>query len=139
MSVPTAEADQPLDEADLVDDATGEPASRKPVSRWGLVRKRLVRRPQFWVGGTIVVAIVLFAFFGNLINIYGPTDQDIYNFNSAPSAQHWFGTDAIGQDLYARVIVGLRKSLLIGFLAAPAATLIAAALGSFSGYIGGWT
>lgn len=111
----------------------------KPVTRGQLVRRRLMRKPLFWVGGSIVTLIVLFAIFGNIPNIYSPTDQDIYAFSEPPSAQHWFGTDSIGQDLYARVIAGLRKSLLIGMIGGPAGTLIAAIVGSLAGYLGGWT
>lgn len=109
----------------------------KPVSRSKLVRQRLVKKPLFWVGATIVGCIVLFALFGNLPNIYGPTDQDVFNFSKPPSAQHWFGTTDIGQDMYARVIAGLRKSLLIGLIAGPAGTAIAAIVGSLAGYLGG--
>lgn len=113
------------------------PLRRKPVSRGTLVRRRLLKRPQFWIGGTIVLLVVLFALFGNLPNMYKFTDQDPYAFSSPPSAQHWFGTDDIGQDIYARVIVGLQKSLLIGIIAGPLATLIAAFVGSIAGYLGG--
>lgn len=109
----------------------------KPVSRNALLWRRLRRRPQFWAGSAVLVLFLLLAVFGNVTNIYGPTDQDIYALSQPPSAQHWFGTDNIGQDLYARVIEGLRKSLIIGLLAGPAATLIAAIVGSSAGYIGG--
>lgn len=110
---------------------------RKPLSRNVLIWRRLKGKPQFWVGAVLLGLMVAFAMVGNLPNIYGPTDQDIYALNSAPSSQHWFGTDSLGQDLYARVNSGLQKSLLIGLLAGPAATLIAAAIGSSAGYIGG--
>lgn len=109
----------------------------KPVSRNALIWRRLKKKPQFWVGSSILGLIVLFALFGNVPNIYGPTDQDIYALSAPPSAQHWFGTDSIGQDLYARLITGLRKSLLIGLIAGPSATLIAAFVGSLAGYMGG--
>lgn len=112
--------------------------SNKPLSRGELVWRRLKRKPNFWIGSTILGLIVLFALFGNIPNIYDATTQDTYNFNSPPSAQHWFGTDTIGLDLYARMVEALRKSLLIGLIAAPIATLIAATLGSIAGYLGGW-
>src|SRR5699024_4379679 len=56
-----------------------------------------------------------------------------------PGAQHWFGADAIGIDLYASLTAALRKSLLIGVIAAPAATVIAALFGALAGYVGGVT
>lgn len=69
--------------------------------------------------------------------MYELGETDAYSYNSPPSGQHWFGTDSIGVDLYASMVEALRKSLLIGLLAAPAATLIAAFVGSLAGYIGG--
>lgn len=137
MRLPQADIDLlEVDDSAVLLDA-GARSARKPVSRNTLVRRRLFRKPQFWVGSVIVGGIVAFALIGNLPNIYSAIDQDIYNFSAAPSAQHWFGTDSIGQDLYARVIEGLRKSLLIGLIAGPLATAIAAAVGSLAGYLGG--
>lgn len=109
----------------------------KPVSRGQLIWQRLRRKPNFWIGSVILLAIVLFAVLGDFVNIYSVGEQDPYSFNSPPSAQHYFGTDAIGVDLYASMTEALRKSLLIGFLAAPLSTLIAATLGSLAGYRGG--
>lgn len=109
----------------------------KPVTRGKLIWRRLKRKPNFWIGGVILLAIVLFALLGDFFNIYSLGEQDPYYFNSPPSAQHYFGTDAIGVDLYASMTEALRKSLLIGFLAAPISTVIAAFLGSLAGYIGG--
>lgn len=112
-------------------------ARRRAVSRNALVWRRLRRKPNFWIGGVIVVLIVLFAIAGNLPNVYAVGEQDPYGFNSPPGAQHWFGADAIGVDLYASMTAALRKSLLIGFIAAPLATVIAAVIGSLAGYLGG--
>lgn len=110
---------------------------RKAVTRNTLVWRRLKRRPNFWIGGVIVAVIVLFAIFGNIPNVYQVGQQDPYGFNAKPGAQHWFGADAIGVDLYASMVAALRKSLLIGFIAAPLSTLIAAVMGSLAGYLGG--
>lgn len=113
------------------------PRHSKPTSRLSLVWRRLRSTPRFWVGGIMLAFFVLFALFGNTINIYTPTDQDIYALNKAPSAQHWFGTNTIGQDIYAQTVAGLQKSLLIGIIAGPAASLLAAIIGSTAGYFGG--
>ncbi|GAB2535682.1 ABC transporter permease [Brachybacterium huguangmaarense] len=113
----------------------------KAVTRNTLVWRRLKQRPNFWIGATIVALIILFAIFGNIPNVYSFGEQDTYATLSVdaqkPSAQHWFGTDAIGVDLYASVVEALRKSILIGFIAAPMSTLIAAVMGSLAGYLGG--
>jgi peptide/nickel transport system permease protein len=127
----------PSDEiaGDLPDLATGE--RKRSISRNALVWRRLKRKPNFWIGAVIVLLIVLFALVGNVPNIYAVGQQDDYGFNAHPGAQHWFGADAIGVDLYASMTAALRKSLLIGFIAAPLATLIAAFVGSLAGYLGG--
>lgn len=110
---------------------------QKPLSRWALVWRRLKRKPNFWIGAIVLGGIVLFALFGNIPNVYELGEADSYSYNAPPGAQHWFGTDSIGVDLYASMVEALRKSLLIGLLAAPAATLIAAFVGSLAGYLGG--
>ena len=109
----------------------------RPTSRAKLIWRRLKATPRFWVGGIMLAFFVLFAAFGNTINIYSPTDQDIFALNQPPSAQHWFGTNAIGQDIYAQTVAGLQKSLLIGIIAGPAASILAAIIGSTAGYFGG--
>ena len=55
-----------------------------------------------------------------------------------PSLKHWFGTNALGQDLLARTLRGMQKSMLIGFCVALISTSIAATVGSVAGYFGGW-
>ncbi|MDN6400679.1 MAG: peptide ABC transporter permease, partial [Brachybacterium sp.] len=118
-------------------DSAEGPSSHRPISRGRLVWRRLKTKPNFYIGGVMVALIVAFALFGDFFNIYAQGQQDTFNFNSPPSGQHFFGTDAIGVDLYASMTSALRKSLLIGFLAAPTATLIAAIMGSLAGYLGG--
>ncbi|WP_114855506.1 ABC transporter permease [Brachybacterium sp. YJGR34] len=118
-------------------DGDGTGMRQRPISRSTLVWRRLKRKPNFWIGTGITVAIVLFALVGNIPNIYDVGQQDPYGFNAPPGAQHWFGADAIGVDLYASITAALRKSLLIGFIAAPIATIIAALVGALAGYLGG--
>jgi ABC-type dipeptide/oligopeptide/nickel transport system permease subunit len=55
----------------------------------------------------------------------------------APSAEHWFGTDALGRDVFARVLVGGRTSLLVGLAATAVSVLVGVAYGAIAGYYGG--
>ena len=110
---------------------------RKPLSRGALVRARLRKMPRFWVGASILVFIVLWAFIGPLLYPYDASQRDFLNVGLGPTQLHWFGTNGIGQDIYAQTLVGLQKSLIIGALAGIGATLIAAAVGSVAGYLGG--
>jgi ABC-type dipeptide/oligopeptide/nickel transport system permease subunit len=124
-------------EASLDDDKVITQA-RRPLSRNRLVWLRLKGMPRFWVGASVLVFIVLWAFLGPLLYQWSPTQRDSYNMNLGPTMMHWFGTNAIGQDIYAQTLSGLQKSLVIGLIAGPAATIIAAVVGSTAGYLGGW-
>jgi len=56
-----------------------------------------------------------------------------------PSAEHWFGTNEVGNDVYTRVIIGARVSLQIGLIVTGIAMLIGVPLGMIAGIVGGWT
>ena len=109
----------------------------KRSSRGRLIWLRLKATPRFWIGVVVVALMILWAIIGLWFTHWNPTDQDLINSSTGPSATHWFGTDDIGQDIYAETVSGLRKSLVIGLIAGPAGTLIAAFVGSFAGYLGG--
>ncbi len=57
---------------------------------------------------------------------------------SAPSASHWFGTDFLGRDVFARVLHGTQVAVLVGFFAASISTTLGLMLGALAGYFGGW-
>ncbi len=69
---------------------------------------------------------------------YNYTDLDYYALQTPPSTTHWFGTNALGQDLLAQTLRGMQKSMLIGVCVALISTVIAATVGSIAGYFGGW-
>ncbi|WP_144208965.1 ABC transporter permease [Mycobacterium tilburgii] len=69
---------------------------------------------------------------------YSYTELDLHALLQPPSPRHWFGTNALGQDLLARTLCGMQKSLLIGFCVVLISTTIAATVGSIAGYFGGW-
>jgi peptide/nickel transport system permease protein len=108
------------------------------VSRRTLVTRRFLRNRL--AVGALVVLVLLFAGCYLLPPLlpYSHTDLDYYALQSPPSPQHWFGTNAIGQDILAQVLRGMQKSMLIGLCVAVISTLIAATVGSIAGYFGGW-
>lgn len=122
-------------------DATGELVdpehSPRNASRATLIWMRLRSTARFWIGAIVVGLMIAWAIGGLWITKWAPQDQDLINANIGPTVTHWFGTDEIGHDIYAETVSGLRKSLVIGLLAGPAGTLIAAFVGSFAGYLGG--
>ena len=58
--------------------------------------------------------------------------------NEDPSFDHWFGTDNNGRDMYARIVVGARRSMFVGFWALTIATILGTTVGVLSGYFGKW-
>lgn len=75
------------------------------------------------------------------LNAYSAETIDLESavpFPSEPSTEHWFGTDAQGRDLFARVVEGFRFSVLFGLSLAAASLALGAGLGSMQGYLGGW-
>ena len=76
----------------------------------------------------ILILLALMAIFAPLITRIGPLVTGVPV--QPPSGEHWFGSDAIGRDVYSRVIYGARNSLLIGLLATGAALIAAAVIGA---------
>ncbi len=89
-------------------------------------------------GFVVVAVLVLVAVFAPLIarQDYGVTNTGIRY--QTPSAEHWFGTDATGRDVFSRVVYGTRISLQVGFAVVVISALVGTILGALSGYYGGW-
>ncbi|WP_431927659.1 ABC transporter permease [Nonomuraea jabiensis] len=103
-----------------------------------VVLRRLFRNKQARYGIAALVLLVLLAYVGPYFGSYDWTDKDFMAFMSAPDADHWWGTTSIGQDMYAVTLRGMQKSIIIGLLVALIATGLAAVVGAFAGYFGGW-
>jgi peptide/nickel transport system permease protein len=67
-----------------------------------------------------------------------PLKQAISERLQGPSLRHWFGTDELGRDLYARIVFGARTSIIIGFGVVVITSTLAIAVGTVSGFYGGW-
>ncbi|AKK09705.1 dipeptide/oligopeptide/nickel ABC transporter permease/ATP-binding protein [Corynebacterium testudinoris] len=78
----------------------------------------------------ILTLVGLGAIFAPLLTNYDPLASGIPV--QSPSSEHWFGTDAIGRDIFSRVVYGARSSLIIGLAATGAALAVAAVLGSIA-------
>lgn len=99
---------------------------------------RLVSRSgTFNAGFVIVLFWVLCALFGRDLVPHDPFADDMMNALLPPSAEHWFGTDQLGRDVFSRVIAGARDILTIAPLATILSTVLGTALGLTMGYFGG--
>ena len=108
------------------------------VSRRTLVTRRFLRNKLAVVSLAILALMFIAAYALPPLLPYSHTDIDFANLQTPPSPEHWFGTNAIGQDVLAQVLRGTQKSMLIGLCVAVISTLIAATVGSVAGYFGGW-
>lgn len=97
---------------------------------------RYKRNKTAVLGLIIVILIFLMAIFANVISPYGPYDCDYSNILSSPSAEHWFGTDNLGRDLFTRCMYGARVSLAFGFLSMVGALGVGGTLGMIAAYFG---
>jgi peptide/nickel transport system permease protein len=100
--------------------------------------RRLVRRKSAVLGLMIIVVLVLVALLAPLIAPYDPSQQSWTAIRKPPSAQHWFGTDESGRDLFSRVIYGARASLLAGVVSISIALTFGVPIGLLAGYGGRW-
>lgn len=104
--------------------------------QWRLVLRRFLRHRLATASLFVLLLLVLVSFLGTTISRYGYDDLTP-QLSSPPSFDHWFGTDAIGHDLFARVIRGARRSLLVALLVAVLATTVGATVGALAGYYRG--
>lgn len=100
---------------------------------WDAIR----RNKAAMLGLVILLLFILITIFADLIAPYELVTTQTRDILQPPSAQHWFGTDDLGRDVFARVIHATRVSLAIGLIATVLSVLVGGILGSVAGYKGG--
>jgi peptide/nickel transport system permease protein len=100
-------------------------------------RRNLTHQGTFVIGAVILGFWIIAAIFGNLLVPHDPLAQNLLSINQAPSGSHWFGTDQLGRDMFARVITGSRDILVTAPLATLIGTVLGTALGLVMGYFRG--
>ncbi len=126
--------------ADLGRDAADSPTevARTRVSSPGRDAWRRFRRNWAAMSSlAVVLVLVIMAVFAPFMHTTNPLAQDYFALNQGPSAAHWFGTDGIGEDLYSRIVYGLRVPLMVGLIGTIITVAIGAFIGVFAGYFGG--
>lgn len=117
------------------------PRSRKQAALGNLFRavRAVVTNPAALTGLIIVTLLILVAILAPLLaRGISPFSQDLANRLAAPSAEHWFGTDELGRDIYARTLYGAKVTLTIVMLVSVVVAPIGLAVGTIAGYLGGW-
>lgn len=103
---------------------------------WRALRRRF-SRPGALLGVSLLVFLIVAALLAPVIQRHDPTAIHYRALQVAPSAEFWFGTDDLGRSVFARVLHGLRTSLIIGVASVGLALIIGVPLGLLGGYAGG--
>ena len=117
--------------------AREEAGLNKPQSGSRALRK-LMSNPLAVAGIVIFTIILLASIFAPLLTSHDPSKIDLRAMLQPPSAEHWFGTDRTGRDVFARVLYGGRISILVGLGSALLAAIVGVGIGAYTGYRGGW-
>ncbi len=108
----------------------------KPEAGWRLTYRRLKRNKAALYGGYFILFLVLVSIIGPYLTGYDPFQVDYSTKLVTPSAEHWFGTDHHGRDIFTRIIHGMSITLYIGFSSVMLGMLVGVPMGIISGYYG---
>lgn len=113
--------------------------SRGPLARmWRATADFARQRRLGAAAGLVLTGLIVVGVIGPWIAPFDPTLTDVPNRLASPSWDHWLGTDAIGRDMFSRLLAGARTAVLIGVSAATIGTGIGTLIGVVSGFIGRW-
>ncbi len=119
------------------DDFSGDVIARPKIGYWADAWRRFKENKIALAALAIMLVLVFMVIFGPGISGYDFQQMDTSAINQKPSAEHWFGTDALGRDLFARVWQAGRVSLAIGIVGAVVASVIGSIYGGIASYFGG--
>src|SRR5690625_62710 len=114
-----------------------EKIAGESTSFWKDAWRRFKQNKLAILGIAVIIFLAIMSMIGTLVSGQNYFDNDLLNANKPPSAEHWFGTDNLGRDIFARTWYGARISLFIGLTAAFLDLIIGVIWGTFSGYLGG--
>ncbi|WP_235559927.1 MULTISPECIES: ABC transporter permease [Microbacterium] len=118
--------------------ADGDQPTRKTFWSQLVQAFAMFRNPKSIAGLIILGVFVLIAIFAPLLAPYGATQKDRTALRQPPSFDHWLGTTHMGEDVLSQLIFGTRGVVVVGFLSAIIATIIAITIGVIAGYVRGW-
>ncbi|HBI84565.1 glutathione ABC transporter permease GsiD [Orrella sp. NBD-18] len=106
---------------------------------WSEFYRKFGKQRLAMIAGAFVIFLVIVAILAPWIVPFDPEDYFDYDaLNDPPSATHWFGVDALGRDIFSRVLMGARISLAAGLLSVAIGAMIGSLMGLMAGYYQGW-
>lgn len=118
-------------------EAEAEKIAGKSTSYWKDAWRRFRKNKLALFGVVVIVLLGIMSGIGGLVSGHNYFQNDLMHANMSPSAEHWFGTDTLGRDIFARTWFGARISLFIGLMAAFIDLIIGVIWGAVSGFFGG--
>lgn len=110
---------------------------RPSMTYWQDAWRRLKKNKVAMLGLCLLILFTLMSVVGPMMVSFQYNDNNLANGDKKPDGEHWFGTDGLGRDIWARVWMGARISLFIGFSAAIIEGCIGVVIGGISGFFGG--
>ncbi|MCU5379582.1 ABC transporter permease [Bacillus cereus] len=110
---------------------------QQTISRKKEVFRKFVSNPIAVLGTVTLLLIIIFSLIGESLTPFTASEQVKEATNLPPSSEHWFGTDDLGRDIWARTWAGGKISLVVGLVAAVLDIGLGVLIGGFSGYVRG--
>ena len=120
-----------------VDESEMELIGRPPINYWSDAWRRYKENKIALVALILLVILVIMVIIGPSLSGYAFEEIDPAHKNALPSSEHWFGTDELGRDIFARVWIAGRVSLSIGLFGAFISSFVGTIYGGISAYFGG--
>ncbi|HVW49192.1 MAG TPA: glutathione ABC transporter permease GsiD [Trinickia sp.] len=115
------------------------PAATEIRTPWGEFWRKFRKQPVALAASAFVLFLVLVAIVGPHFVPYDPENYFDYDaMNAGPSIAHWFGVDALGRDIFSRIVAGARISLEAGFFSVAIGAVVGTIFGLLAGYYEGW-
>ncbi|AZS14496.1 ABC transporter permease [Paenibacillus lutimineralis] len=119
------------------DEKQSEVIQRESVSALKDAWQRLLANKMAMTALVILILIVIMSIIGPMISKFNYFSNDLLNTNLKPNAEHWFGTDDFGRDMFVRTWSGARISLIVGLVAALIDLFVGVIYGGIMGFFGG--
>ncbi|NTV37284.1 MAG: ABC transporter permease, partial [Anaerolineaceae bacterium] len=104
-----------------------------------LTIRQFLKHRMAVIGFVVMLVITILVAGASIFQRYDPLQINLRNRFQPPSLEHFFGTDDLGRDMWARTLKGGQVSLMVGFLAMGVSIILGSVIGLVSGYFGGWT